>query len=198
MIARVLEPEAIDSVEEAVEYDLMDHVDVNRRFVADFLASASRMRGVAPDGGYIVDVGAGTARTYTKGEAMGAPTPVELDTMRAVVRHAMEDGAFGIASALIYPPNTYASTAELTELAKAMSPYGGVYITHMRNEGDKLLEAIDEAIAIGKGAGVAVEIYHLKAAGVRNWPKMNLAIAKIDSARAAGQAAATSTRLPTF
>ena len=116
-------------------------------------------------------LGAGTARTYTKGEAMGAPTPAELDTMRAVVRHAMEDGAFGIASALIYPPNTYASTAELTELAKAMSPYGGVYITHMRSEADQFLEAIDEAISIGKNGGVPVEVYHLKASGPRNWPK---------------------------
>jgi N-acyl-D-amino-acid deacylase len=132
-------------------------------------------------------LGAGTARTYTKGEAMGAPTPAELDTMRSVVRHAMEDGAFGIASALIYPPNTYASTAELTELAKAMSPYGGVYITHMRSEADQFLEALDEAISIGKNGGVPVEVYHLKASGPRNWPKMAKAIAKIDSARAAGQ-----------
>jgi N-acyl-D-amino-acid deacylase len=97
------------------------------------------------------------------------------------------DGAFGIASALIYPPNTYASTEELIEAAKAMAPYGGVYITHMRSEGDKFLEAIDEAMRIGREGGVPVEIYHLKASGPRNWPKMPVAIAKIDSARAAGQ-----------
>lgn len=131
-------------------------------------------------------VGNGTVRVYGHGGGIGPATPVEIDTMQAMVRRAMEDGAFGIASALIYPPNVYASPAELTEINKAVAPYGGVYITHMRSEGDKFLEGIDEAIRVGHGAGVAVEIYHLKAAGVRNWPKMDVAIAKIDSARAAG------------
>lgn len=131
-------------------------------------------------------VGNGTVRVYGHGGGIGPATPVEIDTMQAMVRRAMEDGAFGIASALIYPPNVYASPAELTEINKAAALYGGVYITHMRSEGDKFLEGIDEAIGVGKGAGVAVEIYHLKAAGVRNWPKMDVAIAKIDSARAAG------------
>jgi len=132
-------------------------------------------------------IGNGTVRVYGKGGAMGPATAAELDTMRAVVRRAMEDGAFGIASALIYPPNTYASTEELIEVNRAAAPYGGIYITHMRSEGDKFLEAMDEAIRIGREAGVPVEIYHLKASGVRNWPKMDQAIAKIDSARAAGQ-----------
>jgi dihydroorotase/N-acyl-D-amino-acid deacylase len=118
--------------------------------------------------------------------AQGEATPAELDTMRAIVREAMEDGAFGIGTALIYPPGNYVSTAELVELAKAMAPYGGIYITHMRSEANALLEAIDEAIAIGQQGGVPVEIYHLKAAGVRNWPKAAQAIAKIDSARQAG------------
>ncbi len=131
-------------------------------------------------------LGNGTVRVYGKGGAMGAASPAELDTMQAMVRRAMQDGAFGIASALIYPPNTYASTEELIAVNRATAPYGGVYITHMRSEGDKFLEAMDEAIAIGQGAGVPVEIYHLKASGPRNWPKMNQAIAKIDSARAAG------------
>jgi N-acyl-D-amino-acid deacylase len=132
-------------------------------------------------------VGAATIRVYAKGEAQGVPTPAELDTMRAVTRRAMEDGAFGIGSALIYPPGNYATTGELIEMAKAMSPFGGIYITHMRSEGDQLLEAIDEAVRIGRDGGVPVEIYHLKAAGKRNWPKAALAIAKIDSARRAGQ-----------
>ena len=132
-------------------------------------------------------LGNGTVRVYGKGGAMGPSTAAELDTMRAMVRRAMEDGAFGIGSALIYPPNTYASTEELIEVNRAAAPYGGVYITHMRSEGDKFLEALDEAIRIGREAGVPVEIYHLKASGLRNWPKMPLAIAKIDSARAAGQ-----------
>ena len=132
-------------------------------------------------------LGDGTLRVYAKGEEEGPLSPAELDSMRAAVRNAMADGAFGLASALIYPPNTYASTEELIEAAKAMAPYGGVYITHMRSEGDKFLEAMDEAIRIGREGGVPVEIYHLKASGPRNWYKMPLAIAKIDSARAAGQ-----------
>ena len=131
-------------------------------------------------------LGATTVRMYAKGMAQGEPTAAELDTMRAIVREAMEDGAFGIGTALIYPPGNYASTAELVEMAKAMAPYGGIYITHMRSEADRLLEAIDEAIQIGQQGGVPVEIYHLKAAGVRNYPKAALAIAKIDSARQAG------------
>jgi dihydroorotase/N-acyl-D-amino-acid deacylase len=132
-------------------------------------------------------LGDGTVRVYAKGTEAGALTAAERDTMKAMVARAMEDGAFGIASALIYPPNTYASTEELVEAAKAMAPYGGVYITHMRSEGDKFLEAIDEAMRIGREGGVPVEIFHLKASGPRNWPKMPVAIAKIDSARAAGQ-----------
>ena len=132
-------------------------------------------------------LGAATVRAYAKGMTEGPATPAELDTMRAVVRHAMQDGAFGVASALIYPPGSYASTAELVEEAKASAPYGGIYITHMRSEGDRLLEAMDEAFTIGREGGVPVEIYHLKAAGVQNWPKAARMIAKIDSARAAGQ-----------
>lgn len=142
-------------------------------------------RGTAQNVGSFL--GDGTLRVYAKGEEAGPLTPAERDTARAMVARAMQDGAFGLASALIYPPNTYASTEELIDAAKAMAPYGGVYITHMRSEGDKFLEAIDEAMRIGKEGGVPVEIYHLKASGPRNWPKMPIAIAKIDSARAAGQ-----------
>jgi dihydroorotase/N-acyl-D-amino-acid deacylase len=132
-------------------------------------------------------LGAATVRIYAKGEAEGEATPAELDTMRLVVKNAMEDGALGVASALIYPPASYAATSELIEQAKAMAPYGGVYITHMRSEADRFLEAIDEALRIGKEGGVPVEIYHLKASGTKNWGKMTQAIAKVDSARAAGQ-----------
>ena len=136
-------------------------------------------------------VGAGTVRAYAKGMVEGPANPAELDTMRRVVRDAMLDGAFGVGSALIYPPGNYASTEELIEEAKAMAPLGGIYITHMRSEGDRLVEAVNEAIRIGREGGVPVEIYHLKAAGVRNWPKMIGVIATIDSARAAGQDVAT-------
>jgi N-acyl-D-amino-acid deacylase len=132
-------------------------------------------------------VGAATIRSYGKGADTGAATPAQLDTMRAAVRRAMVDGAFGMASALIYPPGSYASTDELIAEAKEMAPYHGVYITHMRSEGDHLIDGVTEAMRIGRDGGVPVEIYHLKAAGVRNWPSMATLIAMVDSARAAGQ-----------
>ncbi len=132
-------------------------------------------------------LGAETIRVYANGQARGAPTAAELDTMRRVTRDAMKDGAFGVASALIYPPGTYAGTHELGEIAKAMAPYHGVYISHIRSEGDSLLEALDEALAIGREGGVPVEIYHLKAAGRHAWGKAAEMVSKIDSARAAGQ-----------
>jgi dihydroorotase/N-acyl-D-amino-acid deacylase len=145
---------------------------------------AMERRGVTPNIGSFV--GATTIRMYAKGMAQGSATAEELDSMRTAVRWAMEGGAFGIASALIYPPGNFASTAELTEIAQAMAPFGGVYITHMRSEADQYLEAIREAIAIGEGADVPVEIYHLKAGGKRNWHKAAQAIALIDSARTQG------------
>lgn len=150
----------------------------------DTWLTAMQAHGISQNVGSFV--GAGTIREYGMAQRMGAATGAALDSMRAAVRRAMEDGAFGMASALIYPPNTFASTEELIEESKAMVPYGGIYISHIRSEADRLLEAIDEVIRIGKEAGVATEIYHLKAAGTRNWPKEQLVIAKIDSARAAG------------
>ena len=132
-------------------------------------------------------LGATTVRGYTMGRTEGEPTPAQLDTMRMVVRHAMTDGAFGISSALIYPPGSYAGTAELIEMAKAMAPLRGTYITHMRSEEGALLGAMDEALRIGKDGGVPVVIYHFKASGQRNWPLAAPAIAKLDSARATGQ-----------
>lgn len=131
-------------------------------------------------------VGAGTLRVYGRGLTMGRASTAQLHRMQEAVRHAMEDGAFGIASALIYPPGNFADTRELIGLAEAMAPYGGIYVTHMRSEADQVLEAMDEAIEIGEEAGVPVEIYHLKAAGQRNWDKQQAMIAKIDSARAEG------------
>ena len=131
-------------------------------------------------------LGAATVRAYVKGESMGVPSETEVNEMQKLVRNAMEDGAFGIASALIYPPGSFAGTEELTAMCKAMAPYGGVYITHLRSEADKFLEGLDEAIEIGRKAGVPVEIYHLKAAGQRNWHKASLAIARIEAARDEG------------
>ena len=150
----------------------------------DAWLNAMLANGASPNFGSFV--GATTVRVYAMGEAAGAATEAQLDTMRAVTRWAMEDGAFGVATALIYPPGNFAGTDELVEVVAASAPYGGVYITHLRSEADRFLEAIDEAIEIGEGAGVPVEIYHLKAAGVRNHPKAALAVARIDAARAAG------------
>ncbi|WP_435015461.1 N-acyl-D-amino-acid deacylase family protein [Tundrisphaera sp. TA3] len=132
-------------------------------------------------------VGSATIREYAKGMTPGAPTPDELELMKRLVRDAMKDGAFGLASALIYPPDSFVSTSDLIELSRVMALFGGVYITHMRSEADRLLEAIDEAIQIGRDGGVPVEIYHLKAAGKRNWGKAAAAIARIEQARAGGQ-----------
>ena len=132
-------------------------------------------------------LGAATVRMYAKGTSQGPASAAEVDSMRAVTRRAMEDGAFGVASALIYPPGAFMSTEELVEVARAMAPYGGLYVTHMRSEGDRLLEATAEALRIGREAGVPVEIYHLKAAGQRNWSKARQLVATIDSARRAGQ-----------
>ncbi|MEO5814018.1 MAG: D-aminoacylase [Gemmatimonadaceae bacterium] len=132
-------------------------------------------------------LGAENPRIIAKGYAEGRASAAELDTMRRVMRDAMRDGAFGLASALIYPPGAYASTDELAAMAEAMAPYHGVYISHIRSEDDQLLEALDEALAIGRRGGVPVEIYHLKAGGTRNWPKAAHAVAKLDSAWRAGQ-----------
>jgi dihydroorotase/N-acyl-D-amino-acid deacylase len=131
-------------------------------------------------------LGATTVRAYAMGQRAGEPTRADLDAMRRVVRNAMVDGAFGISSALIYPPGSYATTRELVEMAKAMSPYHGSYITHMRSEDDQLFEAMDEAFRIGREGNVSVDIYHLKAAGRNNWSKAAGMVRKIDSARASG------------
>jgi len=131
-------------------------------------------------------VGSATVRAYVKGMDQGSPTRDELETMRGLVREAMEDGAFGLASALIYPPDNFVDTHDLIELAKVMAPFGGVYISHIRSEANRLLEAIDEAIEIGRQGAVPVEIYHLKAAGRRNWAKAQAAIDRIAAARAQG------------
>jgi N-acyl-D-amino-acid deacylase len=131
-------------------------------------------------------IGASSVRIHELGYENRPPNAEELERMRALVRKAMEEGAMGVGSALIYAPGFYAKTDELVELCKAAAPYGGSYITHMRSEGNKFLEAIDEVLTIAKEAGVHAEIYHLKAGGKQNWHKMALAIAKIDSARTAG------------
>lgn len=131
-------------------------------------------------------LGGGTVREYVKGWAMGDPSPEEIKTMCRITAEAMEDGAFGVATALIYPPNSYSTDAELIEIARIVGQYGGIYISHIRSEGDRFLESLADTIRLGQQAKVPVEIYHLKATGQRNWAKMPQAIALITKARAEG------------
>jgi N-acyl-D-amino-acid deacylase len=141
-------------------------------------------RGISPNVASFV--GATTVRIHELGEDDRPPSDDELERMQELVRAAMREGALGVGSSLIYAPAFYADTDELVALAAAAGEYGGSYITHMRSEGRRLLEAVEETMEIGRRAGVPVEIYHLKAAGRANWPKMDTVIARIDSARASG------------
>ena len=131
-------------------------------------------------------VGATTLRVHEVGYEDRRPTPEELDRMRALVRQAMEEGALGIGSSLIYSPAYYAKTDELVELCKVAAEYDGAYISHIRGEGEHLLEAVDELITIARRAGIRAEIYHLKASLESNWSKMDQAIEKVEAARKEG------------
>ena len=133
-------------------------------------------------------IGAATIRVHELGGENRAPTAEELERMKALVRDEMENGALGIGSSIIYAPGAYASTEELIELSKVAAEYDGMYISHMRSEGDRLLEALEELITISREAGIKAEVYHLKAAGENNWHKMDEAIARIEEARAEGLA----------
>jgi len=131
-------------------------------------------------------IGAATIRVHElKGEDR-PPTPDELGRMKALVRQEMKNGAMGIGSSLIYAPGTYASTDELVELSKVAAEYDGMYISHMRSEGDRLLEALEELITISHEAGIRAQVYHLKAGGASNWHKMDQVIDRINEVRAAG------------
>ena len=131
-------------------------------------------------------VGATTVRVHELGEKDVDPTPAQLARMRALVRQAMKEGAVGVGSSLIYAPANFADTPELTALAHEAARCGGMYISHIRDEGPKLLEAIDELVRISKGSGAPAEIYHYKQAGRENWGKIDAAIARVNAARAAG------------
>ncbi|MGN6155052.1 MAG: N-acyl-D-amino-acid deacylase family protein [Sphingomicrobium sp.] len=142
-------------------------------------------RGISPNVASFV--GATTVRVHELGEKDVDPTPEQLQRMRALVRDAMKDGALGVGSSLIYAPATYAETPELTALATEAAKCGGMYISHMRSEGNKLLEAVDELIQISRDSGAPAEIYHFKQAGKPTWAKIDPMIAKVNAARAAGQ-----------
>jgi N-acyl-D-amino-acid deacylase len=151
--------------------------------LAQYLDFITR-KGVTPNVASFV--GATTVRVHELGEKDVQPTPAQLIRMRALVRQAMKDGALGVGSALIYAPATYAKTPELVALTQEAGKCGGMYISHMRSEGNKLLEAIDELITISRESGAPAEIYHFKQAGQSNWGKLNAAIARVNAARASG------------
>jgi N-acyl-D-amino-acid deacylase len=141
-------------------------------------------RGISPNVASFV--GATTVRIHELGYADRVPTDEELGRMQGLVRQAMEEGALGVGSSLIYAPAFYAKTPELVALMRAAGPYGGMYISHMRSEGNRLLEAVEELITIASEANVPAEIYHLKAAGAANWGKLDSVIARVNRAREAG------------
>ena len=141
-------------------------------------------RGISPNVASFI--GATTVRIHETGYEDRPPTPAELERMRALVRQAMEEGALGVGSSLIYAPAFYAKTDELVELCKVAAASGGMYISHMRSEGSRLEEAVDELLTIARQASIGAEIYHLKAAGKLNWGKLDAVIAKINGARAEG------------
>jgi N-acyl-D-amino-acid deacylase len=143
-------------------------------------------KGVSPN--FASFVGATTVRTIAMGQVSKPPTEQQLQVMRKLVKEAMLDGAMGVGSSLIYAPATFATTEELIELCKVASTYGGMYITHMRSEGDNILKALNETFRIAHEAKLPAEIYHLKINQERNWKKIDTVIFKIDSARKAGLA----------
>jgi N-acyl-D-amino-acid deacylase len=142
-------------------------------------------RGVAVNIGSFL--GGGSLREYVCGYEPGESNPQHLQTMKRVMSEAMKDGAFGVSYALVYAPDSYASTSELTEVAKVVGHYGGIYATHIRSESSRLLEATEEALSIGRHANVGVHLYHLKACGQPNWAIMEAVLQRIEEAQAAGQ-----------
>jgi N-acyl-D-amino-acid deacylase len=159
--------------------------DINWHTLNEGLQALER-HGISPN--IASFIGAATPRVYVLGRANRAPTPAELDQMRALTDQAMQEGALGVASALIYAPGNYAKTDELVALAEVVAKHKGIYISHMRNEGDHELEAVDELISIARQAGVPAEIYHLKVAGAKNWGHLPEVIQKVEAARAEGLA----------
>ncbi|WP_420593078.1 N-acyl-D-amino-acid deacylase family protein [Robiginitalea biformata] len=131
-------------------------------------------------------VGNGTLREYVMGYEKRAPTPAEMDSMKTLLRRGMEEGAVGLSTSLIYVPSGHASTGEITDLARVVSEYGGMYISHIRNEEDSLLHAVRELIQIAEDADVPAEIYHFKASGQDNWDLLDSAIALVEDARSRG------------
>ncbi len=159
------------------------HYDIDWTTLGEYLERL-QSKGIAPN--VAAFVGAGTVRINVLGEDNVQPTSAQLLQMRGLVHQAMEEGALGVTTALIYNPNTYAKTPELTALAEESARCGGMYIAHMRSEGDRIVEAVQETIDIAKGSGAPAEIYHLKVGGQVNWGKLDAVINQVNAARAAG------------
>jgi N-acyl-D-amino-acid deacylase len=173
-----------DRVREKMLRDQKDiHYPISWTTLADYLKFLEK-RGVSCNVASFI--GATTIRENVIGFEDKAPTPQQLDEMRALVRQEMEAGALGIGTSLIYPPAFYAKTPELIELCKVAAKYQGKYISHMRSEGSQLLEALDELIRISREAKIPAEVYHIKAAGKSNWPKLAPLLAKIEAAQKEG------------
>ena len=157
--------------------------DIDWNTLDEYLQSLVR-RGISPNVASFI--GATTVRINHIGYENRAPTDEELNSMKQMVKEAMEDGALGVGSSLIYAPAFYSSTEELIELSKVASEYNGLYISHMRSEGNRLLQGVDELITIANEADIRAEIYHLKMSGKENWNKYDEVVKKIDSARTSG------------
>ena len=157
--------------------------DIEWTTLAEYLEFLER-RGIAPNVASFI--GAATPRWYVIGHEDRVPTPEELDQMRSLVRQAMEEGALGVASSLIYPPGSFAKTDELIALSEVAAEYDGMYISHMRDEGANMLEAVEELLTIAREAKIRAEIYHFKSSGQSNWPLFDEAVAMVERARADG------------
>ncbi len=176
-----------DQMKEDIQAEMKRNPDwkyeVDWTTLDEYLRSLER-RGVAPNVASFI--GATSVRIHELGYANRLPTPEELERMKALVKTAMEEGALGVGSSLIYAPANYSSTEELIELCKVAGEYGGMYITHMRSEGNNIFGAVDETIRIAREGKLPAEIYHLKMAGKENWWKLDSVLAKIDAANAVG------------
>lgn len=159
------------------------HYEIDWTTLGEFFDKLQR-RGIAPN--VAAFVGAGTVRSDVLGEGDVQPSAAQLQTMQTLVHAAMEEGALGVTTALIYSPNEFAKTPELIALAAEAARCGGIYSAHMRSEGDRILEALQETIDIARASGAPAEIYHLKLAGQANWPKLAAVVRMIDAARAEG------------
>ncbi|HWA58963.1 MAG TPA: D-aminoacylase [Gemmatimonadales bacterium] len=184
------EGESMGPLTEAMKQEMKDgqgdiRYDITWTTLDGFLGSLVK-KGISPNVASFI--GAATVRQHVLGHDPRAASAEEIATMQDLVRDAMREGAMGVGSSLIYEPGMFATTEELTALAKTAAEEGGMYISHIRNENDSLLDALDEFLTIAKNSGARAEIYHIKAAGRANWDKMDEVLRRIDSARAAGEA----------